>query len=188
MKKIIIPLALLFVFACNTNQKKEDSVEVAEDRNEQKTDSLARGGQMEDDNEFVVMAASGGLMEVQLGEMAAKQATSPSVKEYAQMMVNDHSKANEELKSLASRKNITIPTTPGEDHADHINKMSDKKGDNFDKDYMKLMIDDHKDDVDKFEKAARDARDPDIRAFAAKYLPTLRSHLERARAVNDMLK
>jgi putative membrane protein len=188
MKTIMMALPLLFVLACNTNQRKDDSVEMAEDRNEQRTDSLQRGGQMEDDNEFLVMAASGGLMEVQLGEMAARQATNSSVREFAQMMVNDHSKANDELKSLASRKNITIPSTPGEDHADHINKMRDKKGNDFDKDYMRLMVDDHKEDVDEFEEASRDAKDPEIRAFAAKYLPTLRSHLERARAVNDMLK
>ncbi len=188
MKKIIIPLALLFTLACDNNQKKDDSVEVAEEKNEQKTDTMRAGGQMEDDNEFVVKAASGGLMEVQLGEMAAKKATNSAVKEFGQMMANDHAKVNDELKSLAARKNITIPMVPGEDHMDHMNKMTEKKGTDFDKDYMNLMIDDHKDDVDAFEKAARDAKDPDVRAFASKYVPTLRTHLERARTVKDMLK
>jgi putative membrane protein len=188
MKTIIIPLALLFALACNSNQKKEDSVEIAEEKNEQKTDTMRRAGQMEEDNEFVVKAASGGLMEVQLGQMAAEQAMSSAVKQFAQLMVNDHSKVNEELKALASRKNIAIPTTPGEDHTDHINKMRDKKGIEFDKDYMKLIIDDHKEYVDEFEEASREAKDPEIRAFAAKHLPTLRTHLERARGVNNLLK
>jgi putative membrane protein len=188
MKKILIPFALLFVLACNTSPKQEDSVEVAEEKNEQKTDTMQRPGQMENDNEFIVKAASGGLMEVQLGEMAAKQATTTAVKEFARMMVTDHAKVNEELKALAATKNITIPTTPGEDHMDHINKMRDKTGTNFDKDYMNLMVDDHKDDVDDFEKAARDSKDPDVKAFAAKYAPALRGHLEKAKSVKDMLK
>lgn len=188
MKKVLIPFALLFVFACNTDQKQEDSVEVAEEKNEQKTDTMRKSGQMEDDNEFLVKAASGGLMEVQLGEMAAKQATTSVVKKFGQMMAKDHSQVNDELKSLAASKNITIPTTPGEDHMDHINKMRDKKGTDFDKDYISLMVDDHKEDVFDFEKAAQDAKDPDVRAFAAKYVPTLKSHLEQARAVKDSLK
>lgn len=188
MKKIIVPFALLFVLACNTNPKQDDSVEVAEEKNEQKTDTMRIGGQMEDDNEFVVKAASGGLMEVQLGEMAAKQATTTAVKEFARMIVKDHSQVNDELKSLAASKNISIPTTPGEDHMEHINKMREKTGTDFDKDYISLMVDDHKGDVFDFEKAAQNAKDPDVRAFASKYVPTLKSHLERAKTVKDNLK
>lgn len=185
-------MAMLLMFACNTAQDKKDSVEAAEDKNEQKTeqktDTMATENQMDNDNEFVVKAASGGLMEVELGQMAAKQATNSAVKSFGQMMVTDHTKANAELKALAARKNITIPTTPGEDHMDHINKMRDKKAKDFDKDYMSFMADDHKEDVNDFEKAAKDAKDADIRAFAAKYLPILKQHLEKARSVNDMLK
>jgi putative membrane protein len=195
MKKLLLPIAMGILFACNTGDRK-DSVEAAEDANEQKsertTESAPTTGPApvvaEDDQEFVVKAASGGLMEVQLGQTAAQKANDPAVKEFAQRMVNDHGQVNNELKALAAQKNITIPATPGEDHQEDINKLGDKTGREFDRDYMKLMVEDHKDDVDKFEKAAKDCKDPDIKAFAAKHVAHLKGHLEQAQQIRDKIK
>ena len=199
MKKILVPLVITVtvLLACNNSDNK-DSVEAAKDANEQKTDSAGSNTTNatttaapvdKDDQDFLVKAASGGLMEVQLGQMTAQKATNAAVKNFGQMMVSDHSKANDELKALAARKNITIPTTPGEDEMKHINKLNDSKtGRDFDKDYMAMMVDDHKEDVRKFEKAANDCKDPDIKAFAAKYVPTLKQHLDSAQAIRDKIK
>ena len=195
MKNLLLLIAMGILFACNTGDRK-DSVEAAEDANEQKTERTTESAPTtgpapvvaEDDQEFVVKAASGGLMEVQLGQTAAQKANDPAVKEFAQRMVNDHGQVNNELKALAAQKNITIPATPGEDHQEDINKLADKTGREFDRDYMKLMVEDHKDDVDKFEKAAKDCKDPDIKAFAAKHVTHLKGHLEQAQQIQDKIK
>ena len=190
MKKLLLPIAMGVLFACNTGEQK-DSVEAAEDANEKKTE-LAPPAQVilvaEADQEFVVKAASGGLMEVQLGQMVAEKATDPAVKEFAQRMVKDHGQVNDEIKAIALQKNITIPSTPGEDHLEDINKLKDKSGRELERDYMKLMVEDHKDDVAKFEKAASDCKDPDIKAFAAKHVAHLKGHLESAQTIQDRIK
>jgi putative membrane protein len=186
MKKISISLMLLlsvWMFqACNSNAD-NDSVEQAEEANENKDT-----GVREDDSEFMVEAASGGMMEVELGQLAATKAQHPRVKAFATMMVADHTKANSELKALASGKTITLPTTMGEDHQKHVNDLKEKAGADFDKAYMSMMVDDHKDDVDDFEKASNNAKDETVKAFAAKTLPVLRMHLDSARAINDAIK
>jgi len=190
MKKIFVPgraLVMHLAMACN-NEQKTDSTEVAEEKNEQKADSSNMGNDMEKDADFLVNAASGGLMEVELGQYAATNAASASVKEFGQRMVTDHSKANEELKALAAQKNITIPSTPGEDHQEHITSLKAKKGADFDKDYMDMMVKDHDEDVSKFEKMANDAKDPDIKAFAAKTLPVLKEHQQMAKRIHDGMK
>lgn len=187
MKTLVFSMATVLLLACNSGDNR-DSVETAEAANEQKADSTATGKPADEDQEFLVNAASGGLMEVQVGQLAAQNASDPAVKDFAQRMVNDHRQVNEELKALAAQKNITIPSTPGEDHQKHINDLTEKKGRDFDKEYMDLMVDDHKEDVNKFEKAAEDCKDPDIKAFAAKHAPHLKQHLETAQTVRDKIK
>jgi putative membrane protein len=190
MKKFFVPLlvaSVVFVVSCNNSETK-DSTEVAKEQNEQKADSTNAGDDMEDDQEFMVEAASGGLMEVQLGEAASKNAASAKVKEFGRRMVKDHTKANGELKSLAAKKNVTLPQTPGADHQKHIDDMKTKKGADFDKDYMSMMVDDHEKDVRKFENAANNAKDAELKAFASKTLPVLREHLQMAKTINDGLK
>jgi putative membrane protein len=189
MKKILLPLlgiSFLFAVACNDSDK-TDSTEVADDKNEQMADSTGTA-KMEDDHEFMVEAASGGLMEVQLGQLAATNASSGAVKEFGAMMVKDHGTANEELKALAAQKNITLPSTPGNDHQHHIDNLTGKKGADFDKEYMSMMVDDHQEDINKFEEASREAKDADVKAFATKTLPILKQHLEKAKTIKDGLK
>lgn len=168
-----------------------DAVENANETNENKRDgdtALATTAVDADDSQWMVKAASGGMMEVEIGQLAQTKGQSQRVKDFAAMMVRDHGAANDELKALAARKNVTLPSTMGEEHQKHMDDLSAKSGNDFDKAYMNMMVDDHKDDVDAFEKAANDARDTDIKAFAAKTLPTLRSHLEQARSINDGMK
>ena len=190
MKKLFLPfasLAFLFLISCNDTGDSRDSVEAAEAKNDRMADSLGMRDSLDDDFDFLVDAASGGLMEVELGQLALQNAASADVKQFGQLMVTDHTKANAELKDLAARKNVTIPPRPGSDHQRHIDHLKDKKGADFDKDYMKMMVDDHEDDVEDFEEAAREAKDPDIRAFASKYAPILKEHLQKARTIKDKL-
>ena len=94
------------------------------------------------------------------------------------MMVTDHSKANDELKMIAAGKNITLPAAPGDEMQKVAADLSSKNGADFDKAYIKQMVEDHKKTIRLFENAQQDVQDNDIRAFAVKTLPVLRSHLK----------
>jgi len=132
------------------------------------------------DNAWVMKAAQGGMMEVELGRMAATQASSDAVKQFGTRMVTDHSKANDELSQLASRKGITLPTSLDAKHQAMKDKLSKLNGAAFDKAYMDSMVKDHRTDVAEFRKESTSGQDPDVKAFATKTLPTLEEHLSLA--------
>lgn len=131
---------------------------------------------------FMSDAAQGGMAEVELGKLAAQKAKDPEVKKFGQMMVDDHSKANTELKDLAKTKNITLPADLGS-HQSTLDKLKGLSGADFDKEYVEEMVDDHETDVSAFEKQANSGSDPEVKAFAAKTLPTLKKHLEAIKAI-----
>ncbi|WP_266365397.1 DUF4142 domain-containing protein [Tellurirhabdus rosea] len=187
MKKILVLLAIagnmLLSQSCNENKKNsEDSVENAHDANDLKEQNGS--GQTDDTNDFAVKAAAGGLLEVTLGQMAQEKGQSPQVKAFGQMMIEDHTKANDELKALAARKNITLPTTLGEDEQKHVDELASLSGAEFDKKYIDLMEDDHEQDVKLFSEAAQEEEDAELKAFASKTLPTLQQHLNKVKAMN----
>ena len=194
-KASLFVLVIFVSYGCNTDKTKtteSDSVEAAEETNEAKEDSAMTGtaaDSHEEASEFLVKAASGGLMEVELGKLAQKNGVNADVKSYGKQMETDHGKANEELKKLAASKNITIPSTPGEDHQKHISEMQKMTGADFDRHYMDMMVTDHKEDISLFEEAAEDNEiDPDVKAFAQKTLPVLRQHHELAQKTQDKVK
>jgi putative membrane protein len=132
-------------------------------------------------------AAQGGLAEVQLGQLAEQKASSKSVKDFGEHMVNDHTKANDQLKGVASNKGVTLPDAlDAKDKAlyDRLNGLS---GDAFDKAYMRAMIKDHVEDVAEFRKESKAAHDPDVRSFASGTLPTLEDHLRMAKQVGSQV-
>ncbi len=143
---------------------------------------------MTHDNDFLVKAAEGGMAEVELGRLAVSNSVNPKVKEFGQRMIDDHSRANEELKAIAQRKGDHIPTSvSAKDQAtkDRLSKMS---GAEFDRAYMEDMIQDHKADVSEFRDEAKSGTDPDYKAFAQKTLPTLESHLKLAQSTDSQIK
>jgi len=129
---------------------------------------------------FVREAAIGGLAEVELGQLAAQKASSADVKQFAQRMVTDHGKANTELKSLAQKKNITVPTELDAKHKQTIEKLSKLSGPAFDRAYMDEMRKDHKKDVSEFKQQSMKGSDPELKAWAATILPTLQEHMQMA--------
>jgi putative membrane protein len=186
MKRIVLSsmiIASMMAFtSCNSNNS--DSKDVAEEQNEQKFD----GTEVEDDTEFAVDAADGGMLEVKLGELAQINGSSSAVKEFGKTMVTEHSKANEELIALAQQKNITLPTSLSADKQKKVDDMAAKKGKDFDKAYAAFMVDDHKEDVEDFQEAAKDAKDADIKAWAGGKVAALQHHLEMAEALKSSLK
>ena len=140
------------------------------------------------DKSFVEKAAVGGLAEVQMGKMAQQKGSSDQVKQFGSRMVEDHSKANDELKQVASSKGITLPTDLDAKHKSKMEKMQKLSGAQFDRAYMDDMVSDHKQDVADFKKEANSGKDSDIKAFAAKTLPTLEDHLKMAQSTESAVK
>ena len=135
------------------------------------------------DKNFLMDAAMGGMLEVELGRLATQQGMDDAVKQFGQRMVDDHGKANQELMSLAQSKGITLPTEIDEKHKKDMTKLSALKGADFDREYTKMMVSDHRKDVSEFEKQSTRGMDADLKAFATKTLPTLQEHLKMAEAL-----
>ena len=143
--------------------------------------AAAQSGQLSSaDKMFVNKAAQGGMAEVELGQLATQKAQSDQVKQFGQKMVDDHTKANDKLKEVASQENITLPT--GLDAKDQATKdrLSKLSGAQFDKAYMQDMVEDHKKDVAEFQKEANNGKDPAVKNFAQQTLPVLQQHLQLA--------
>lgn len=140
------------------------------------------------DKKFVTKAAEGGIAEVNLSTIAAQKATNPDVKSFANRMVNDHGKANDELKQLATNKGVTLPTVTDKEHQDLADKLQKESGKKFDKDYMDAMVKDHDKTVSAFEKESKDAKDADLKTWVSSTLPTLQDHLKMAKETQAKVK
>jgi putative membrane protein len=148
-----------------------------------KTGSLAA-----EDRKFVEKAAIGGMLEVELGQLAQQKASSAQVKEFGARMVQDHGKANDELKQIATAKGAQVPASIDKKHQRDMEKLQKLSGAEFDRAYMQHMVADHKEDISLFQKEAKSGRDPDLKAFASKSLPVLQEHLKMAQSANDAVK
>lgn len=160
----------------NQNQNQNSNTNASGNRNMGAQTGMANMSSQ--DRNFVMEAAMGGLMEVELGRIAAQQGASDAVKQFGQRMVDDHTKANTELMTLATSKGLTLPTALDEKHQKEVTKLSGMSGAEFDRAYAKMMLSDHRKDVSNFEKQSNRGGDPDIKAFAAATLPTLQQHLQ----------
>ncbi|HVS94625.1 MAG TPA: DUF4142 domain-containing protein [Mucilaginibacter sp.] len=141
-----------------------------------------------DDAKFAVEAANGGLAEVELGQLAQQKAADQQVKNFGAMMVTDHAKANDQMKAIAKNKGISLPATPGNEEQKVKTELSSKSGKKFDKAYVQLMIEDHKEDIQKFKDAIKNVKDPDLKAFATNTLPVLQKHLNSIEKIDKAMK
>ena len=132
---------------------------------------------------WIKRAAEAGLAEVALGKLAAQKAYSPEVKQFGQRMVDDHSKANEELMKIAKDKGATPPAQLDEKHRKLQQDLAKAQQADFDKKYMDGQVQDHQEAVALFEKGAK-SKDPQVQQFASSKLPALKEHLQMAQKVN----
>jgi putative membrane protein len=139
------------------------------------------------DVKFAKEAAMGGMMEVDLGKVAVQKASNAKVKEFGQRMADDHSKAADQLKSIAAKENITLPTELDAKHKAMVDKMSSLSGAEFDRAYMADMVKDHQHDVADFQKESTSGSDDTLKAWAGKTLPTLQEHLRIAKETDSSL-
>jgi len=171
------------ILSCNANSG-TDSKEAATDQNEKKFDNSS----IEKDADFAVEAADGGLLEVQLGNLALTNASSAEVKQFGQMMIEGHSKAAEELEKIVTTKNITIPAALSNKAQKIMNDLSQKKGSAFDEDYMSLMVEDHEEDIKEFKREVDNGKDAEMKAWAASKISILEHHLSAAKDAKEHLK
>lgn len=133
-------------------------------------------GTMPKDRDFVQKAATGGLAEVKMSKLALDRSQSPQVKEFAQKMIQDHSKANDELKQIARKQNIRVPAELTPEQKMTYDKLKQLSGNDFDRMYMEVMARDHQAAVDAFTQQADEGTNPALKQFASQTLPTLKQH------------
>lgn len=133
------------------------------------------------DARFVHQAAEGGMLEVELGKLAVQKASNEKVKEFGQRMIDDHTKANDQLKSVAAKDNITLPSELNARQRAMVDRFSKMTGTEFDRAYVRDMVRDHQNDITDFEREANGGTNPDLKNFAGSTLPTLREHLQLAK-------
>jgi len=195
MKKLsyvlMISAAALAFQSCNHAAKDaKDSADSLNKTKDTTTNAAATGGIAvnSDDAKFATTAANGGLAEVALGKLALTKTTNQSIKDFANMMVTDHSKINDQLAVIAKAKNITLPAEPDSAHlkkADDLSKLSEA---DFDKQYVSAMIEGHKKTLDLMNNEAKSGTDADLKAFAAQTAPMVQMHLDAINKIKDNLK
>jgi putative membrane protein len=182
MKKVsmsFIALSILFaIFSCGgMGDENKDSVDSAKAVNKENKPVD------KEVSDFAINAANGGMMEVSLGRIAQQQAVNPRVKDFGTMMIKDHSDANESLRRLAVALQIALPDSVSNADRKEIDRLSQKKGKDFDNSYMAMMLEDHKKDVAEFRRAADKLTDTTIKTFAATTLPVLEKHLDSVKSI-----
>lgn len=195
MTKTFFSVAVIALLtSCSNNSDNHDTVEKADSANEARVDSSDRSDGKallatdEASAGFIVRALDGGMMELALGNLVAQKATNARVKSFGEMMVTDHGKANAELRDLASMRTVTVPQGTSDDKTKMINDISAKTGADFEKDYIEMMVDDHKKDIKEFESALKDVKDTSVQTFIRNTIPVLQKHLDSCTAIKKSLR
>lgn len=188
MKNKIACLLLTGVIAfasCGEGPEKKDSKEAAEEQNEQKftKDSTENNAQI-----LVDMAAAN-FHEIEMAGVAKEKSTNKDIRTLSDMLIADHKKVLAEIQGLAAKKNVTLPVAESEDAKKDTQKFRDKKGNEFDKDWVDAMTDAHQKSIEKFEGAVNnDKVDGEIKTWAGNTLPALRMHLDKLKLLQGNFK
>jgi putative membrane protein len=137
-------------------------------------------GESSPDGKFAAAAASGGMAEVKLGQLAQQNGSSEAVRSFGQQMVTDHSKTGDDLKNVAQKEGTTLPVDISKEDQDTYDQLSQLHGAQFDKEYAQDMVKDHQKDIADFQKEASSGKNPSLKDFASRTLPTLKNHLRMA--------
>lgn len=139
------------------------------------------------DSMFMTHAAADGMAEIQMGQMALQKSSNPKVKQLAQRIVDDHTDANDKLKTLARYKQVTLPAAPSKEAQDKAASMTSMEGANFDHAWTAAMVSDHQKAVTLFSDEIQKTSDPQVKAFAQATLPVLKTHLQMAQQLQGQL-
>ena len=188
---LALATSLILVTSCNDNTKDTTvigtdtttSTITSIDSMNMQSEKMNTGSVANSANDFVNTAAQAGMMEVEAGKIAQENSSASDVKAYGKMMEVDHTEAGNQLKSIAAANNMAVPTSLDNEHAAHIKELSAKKGADFDKTYIDMMVEGHMKVIEAFKKEAMDSSNADLKKFAAGKLPTLQGHLSKAKAL-----
>lgn len=195
MKKLLSVLFIgcICVFAACNSGNNSNSVDSAQNINDSMlpdsnsmnndTTSMSTAPVSQEDADWAAKIANANMTEIELSKVAQDKATSQRLKDFAAMMVTDHTKAGDQLKQLAATKNITLPANLDGKSQDKLDNLNKKSGKDFDKAYTDDMLDDHKDAVDAFEKGSKNLQDGDLKSFATQTLPTIQMHRDSIKAI-----
>lgn len=167
-------------YSCKNENKAE---EAAEDINEERFDDRSK----ENDAEFVVDAATMDLENIELAKLASRS-TSADIKAHTKMIEEEHTKLYNELKMMAEQKQIAIPLSITTDAVDEFKNLNDQTGADFDRKYLDIMIDNHEDEIKKYEKYVEDSKDDEIKTWASNTLNGLRTHLQHTKELKEKFK
>lgn len=183
-------IAIVTLWSCNGISDDKDGTGQPENTQGMPTDTAMQGAipstLSEQETKFAIDAANGSMAEIQLGEMARSKSNTPEVKEFGRMMIEDHSKANEALKIIATDKNIQLPAKASEDKQQVAIQLSSKNGNDFDKAYIAQMVKDHKASIELFETGQKTVKDTALKAFIDNTLPVLRKHMQQVSTLNQL--
>jgi putative membrane protein len=182
-----VPLLAFGLTALGCNSNKAATPDTTGQASSSSGTPANRNALSNSDQQFIANAAKGNRAEVELGQMIADKATNRGVKQFAQMMVKDHSDALSQLQQLAQSKSLTLPEGLPGDAQDLKQKLMSEKGTQLDKDYISGMVEDHQKDVKEFQDAAQNAQDPDVKQWASNLVPKLQEHLQKAQALDSTL-
>lgn len=133
------------------------------------------------DRKFMEEAAASGMFEQQAAQLASTKATDPAVKDYASKLAEQHSTANNELMQLAASLGVELPPAPTRSMRNELEKMGKKSGADFDREFIRNVgVKEHEKDIKQFQKASKDVKEPQLKAWVDKQLPTLQQHLASA--------
>lgn len=180
----LVGLLALGAAAQSSNQS-ETSTKASSSKTKASNASTSKGqGQLDAaDRDFVKKAAQGNLAEVELGKLATEKASSDEVKKFGQRMIDDHSKANDQLKQVVSKAGVTVPDKLSPKDQATKDRLSKLSGEQFDAAYMRDMVKDHTKDVAEFRRESQSAKNDEVKNFAAQTLPTLQDHLQQAKSI-----
>jgi len=174
--------------SANKSATKEPTTVTTIDKNDREGSIKPSSPHRVSDNEFVAKAAEGGMTEVELGKLAQEKGSSADVKQFGSHMVMDHSKANDDLKAIAAKDNITVPTTLDAKHQAEVNKLSALSGPAFDKAYVHAMVKNHETTAADFRAESTNGQNADVKNFASSTLPTIENHLTDVKNLESKIK
>jgi putative membrane protein len=181
-----IVMFYVILLSCNSN----DTTETTDATTNTATDATASTASSttnvvtdEKSSDFLKKATNSGMAEVQLAKLAQQKATIDAVKNFAAMLERDHTAVNDQVKTLAGQRNVSLPAAPSDDKQKMYTDMEKKAGKDFDKEYISMMVKSHNDGISLFEDTKSNASDVDVKNFADKTLPTLKMHLDSAKAI-----
>lgn len=191
MKSILLFIGFAVLVACNSNKQNKESSNAG---NTDSTDMALventnnKDWEQKDIMEFIEKASSGGLIEVQLGQAAQKNAVNQQVKDLGKMIAKEHEDANTQLTAALKAMQLNAPAALADEYKNKVEKVSKKQGNEFDKEYVDFLVDEHEEDIEDFEKAQTSLPESELKTWVSNTLPVLRKHLAEAKYIQKQLK